>query len=115
MLANIDPVIDEILRGRSTDWVPVDRIISVSKDFALQEGRDFRAIASDVIAHLVKNEIMVPGVIGDAGFERWYGTADELVGRVAADCELLHWEPFGNGCWFANVENSDRVRQEAQR
>lgn len=109
--SEFEAAVRELLDEGLDDWVPLDQVIWASRNLAEAAGTSLQKAASDLVSHLIENNLMVSGVIGSEGFEHWSGSPSELVHRVIRDCERYNWEPFGAGCWMANTEHGDRVAQ----
>ena len=61
--------IEDLLKGGLDDWVPVHRVVWKSRESASGSGADFREVASALIAELIEKGLMIPGDLGDSGFE----------------------------------------------
>ncbi|WP_330271725.1 hypothetical protein OG205_32370 [Lentzea sp. NBC_00516] len=91
------------------DWVSVDMAIGCAREAAAENGGDFKSIAIAVIEHLLLGGLMVPGDLGESGFEAWPGSPSELVDKVIRQCESFNWDPQGAACWLSNTETGDRL------
>src|SRR4051812_23788909 len=104
MSANLEAIVRGLLDEGLTDWIPIDRVIGAARELAPAAGVRFQAIATDLFSRLIEPGLMVPGSIGEAGFEPWSGSPDVLLRRAIAECESFDWQPQGAGCWLANTD-----------
>ncbi|WP_329049127.1 hypothetical protein OG738_40880 [Amycolatopsis sp. NBC_01488] len=109
---SIETALREVLFEGLDDWVPVDRVIGLAREMAATEAADFQDLAVRMIELLIGQGLMDAGDIGDAGFERWEGTPEEVVARVVAVCKSLRWEPFGEACWMTNTDKGNAQAQK---
>ncbi|MFD4672879.1 hypothetical protein ACFWNN_24345 [Lentzea sp. NPDC058450] len=105
----VESIAVEMLIEGLTDWVLVDTAIGYAHETVEDSGGDFKPVATAVIEHLLLGGLMVPGDLGESGFEAWPGSPPELVDKVIRQCESFDWEPLGAACWLSNTEAGDRV------
>lgn len=106
---NRDVIVCELLVEGLDDWVPVDRLIGLAREAAERSRSDFRAVAIEVLTHLVRDGFMIVGELGGGGFEAWPGSADEVLERAVAALDGVHWAPAGGGFWLMNTPKGDRT------
>ncbi|GLY50590.1 hypothetical protein [Lentzea sp. NBRC 102530] len=99
----------ELLLDGVDDWVSLDRIIWAARQVSESSSADFGDEFRDLLDTLVRGGLVVPGELGDSGFERWGGEPGELIARVIEQAQEFGWAPQGAGCWFANTELGDRT------
>ncbi|MFF0067218.1 hypothetical protein ACFYRC_38135 [Streptomyces sp. NPDC005279] len=102
-------IIRELLVEGLDDWVPVDRLIGLAREAAEPSSGDFRALAGEVLADVVRGGLMAVGEIGDTGFEPWAGDDDAVLHRVVVALDRVAWIPAGGVCWLANTPEGDRL------
>lgn len=88
----------ELLTSAVVDWVSAHDLVWVSTHGDRSATAKQRAI--DVLRHLFESGLMVPGDLGEAGFEDWAGSPDDWTQRATADLERLGWSPMGDGFWL---------------
>jgi hypothetical protein len=109
MSSKLEQVVHDLLDEGLTDWVPLDRIIGIAREVAAASNSDPVDVARDLIATIIRGDLMMPGDIGSEGFERWGGESEDLIVRVINQCQEMDWLPQGAGCWLANTDLGDRL------
>ncbi|HEV7934116.1 MAG TPA: hypothetical protein VGP70_17635 [Actinomadura sp.] len=104
---NNEDIFQEILMEGLEDWVPVDRVIGLTRESKESQGEDFKAATVEVIESLLGRELIVVGEIGETGFEAWTGDIGDIVAKVVAKLDRVNWAPFGGVCWLANTPRGD--------
>ena len=103
MTAEIESIIDTLLREGLDDWLPVDTLLwHVREAFPAPPDR-FKNLVPAVLHRLLADRLMVVGDLGESGFEPWEDTPEKTVERVIAGLEALGWEPLGGFCWLADT------------
>lgn len=103
MNSNMTPFVAEILDDGDDDWVAIDSLIAVAREYANVHGDDFRVISLELLRALLDEGLMEIGDLGETGFEAWPSTVDESVHRFKEGCESYNWEPMGALWWLANT------------
>ncbi|GAA3992862.1 hypothetical protein GCM10022247_10090 [Allokutzneria multivorans] len=91
----------------SYDWVQmVDIIAAVQRsDGADVDGTEVLRRAGDGAARLVRDGVLVPGRIGDDGFEPWTSTVDDSAERIRREVHEVADRggeiTLGDIAWFA--------------
>ncbi|WP_086820066.1 hypothetical protein [Allokutzneria sp. NRRL B-24872] len=94
----------------SFDWVQmVDIVATVHRsDGGDVDGAEVLRRAGDGAAQLVRDGILVPGWIGDDGFEPWESTVDESAERIRREVREVAERggeiTLGDIAWFAAPE-----------
>ena len=91
-------VTDELLASGAVDWVSAHDLVWVSTEGDRSTTAKQRTV--DVLRHLFSSDLMVPGDLGETGFEDWTGSPDDWERRAVADLERLNWNPMGDGFWL---------------
>lgn len=88
----------DLLDVGRVDWVPLHDLIwyCASGEIAPES----KELALRVMRRLFVEGLMVPGDLGDTGFEDWSGSADMWVDRAHAQLESFDWAPMGDGLWL---------------
>ena len=91
-------VMHELLQAGVEDWVSLDEAawIVTEGDFSPTT----KKLALDAFADLYRDTLMVPGDLGESGFEDWHGTSDDWITRSWAELQRLSWLPKGSGFWL---------------
>lgn len=72
-------------------------------------------LAVALVSELVEGGWMVPGELGDSGFEPWSADAADAVVRIVDALESADWDVMHNVvAWFSNTEKGDE-RAEARK
>ena len=88
----------ELLRSGEDDWVSLDEVL-----WLVSEGVRSSAAAhalADVLRVLYGQGLMIPGELGNSGFEDWSGTPTDWQQRTLAEVSRLKWSPRGEGHWL---------------
>lgn len=90
--------VDKLLQLGLDDWVSADEVIwtAAGGDFSV----DGQAKVLEVLDDLYRNGLMVPGQLGESGFEDWPDVEDEYLARSEAELERHEWRPMGAGFWL---------------
>lgn len=108
---DLSALVREALDAGLDDWVMLHTVVWIARDAAAV---DFPAVVRALIERLIDDGLMVPGDIGESGFEAWQVPADAAIQRVLEQCEALEWNPLTDGCWFANTPRGDELAQAAR-
>ncbi|MEV8312382.1 hypothetical protein AB0P36_35150 [Streptomyces flavidovirens] len=93
----------QILEEGIDDWIPIDRLIDLTREFS--EAGESASI--QILESLLDGGFVKVGEIGENGFEAWSGASQDVVLRVAAELEKVNWVPLGGVCWIANTPKGD--------
>lgn len=104
----------EILGEGLDDWVPVDRLVGLSRELSERHGGSHRDVSEKVLAHLLRSGLVNVGDLGESGFEAWSGDAEGVVRRAMQALDEVGWEPAGGVCWLANTPAGDREVADCQ-
>ncbi len=100
-MANRDAV-DKLLQLGSDDWVSADEVIWTAAGGDISATG--QALVFEVLEDLYRNGLMVPGQLGESGFEDWTVPKDEYLARSKAELERHAWRPMGAGFWLRLTE-----------
>lgn len=109
-----DDLVRVALDAGLDDWVMLHTVVWLGRDAAAEAAADAPGVVGALVARLVAEGLMVPGDIGESGFEAWQMPADAAIQRVLDQCEALEWNPLTDGCWFANTPRGDALAQVAR-
>lgn len=104
MRDKIFPLLEEIISEGEEDWLPVDHLIGIAKDYPDTQGGDFRSLALELLRELISEGLMQIGDLGQTGFEAWSSSVGESLERFRKGCEEYGWKPMGALWWLANTE-----------
>ncbi|MFF0744955.1 hypothetical protein ACFYVL_31590 [Streptomyces sp. NPDC004111] len=102
----------EILEEGLDDWVPVDRLVGLAKEYSEDHGGSYKDLVSRVLSSLLTKELIRVGEIGEDGFEAWPGDQKEVERRVVMALGESGWVPAGDVCWLANTAAGDCAARE---
>lgn len=91
--------VEEAIVEGLDDWVQLHNVVWYCR-LAEPEG-DYRSLVRALVEELILGGLMVPGDLGETGFEPWTTAPEESVRRVMEQCETYGWNPQGDGAWFA--------------
>lgn len=91
-------VVDELLARTEVDWVSLHDVVWYSTEGDRSATAKQRTV--EVLRYLFASDLMVPGDLGETGFEDWTGSLDAWEEHAIADLERLDWNPMGDGFWL---------------
>ncbi|WP_179019357.1 hypothetical protein [Paenarthrobacter nitroguajacolicus] len=91
-------MIDELLEDGLVDWVSLHNVVWVCTSGTINP--DTKRVALDVLHRLYSEELMVPGDLGETGFEDWAPPSETWVIRSEMELDALDWHPMGDGFWL---------------
>ncbi|WP_086820065.1 hypothetical protein [Allokutzneria sp. NRRL B-24872] len=110
---NYDDLRDYARESLKFDWMSLVDFVSVVQ----QSGPDARGVegvrrAAAGAAQLVRDEVIVPGDIGDNGFEPWPSTPEESAARIESEADeaVVNGDDLDTGdiAWFTAPEHVRR-------
>lgn len=104
---NSENIVCELLVEGLDDWVPVDRLIGLVRASEDLRDRGLKEATVDILDHLLRQDLMAVGDLGDSGFEAWPGAVEENIAKVVAILDNFNWEPLGGACWLSNTARGD--------
>jgi hypothetical protein len=102
--------VSELLDCGRVDWVSLQEVVWYSTHGDVNPESQSRALS--VLRRLFTEGLMVPGDLGDVGFEDWPGTVENWLDRAWAQLESFGWAPMGDGLWL-RLTNRGLERAEA--
>ncbi len=102
-----DVALNALLVAGMDDWVLLDEVIweVTQGDLSFVN----RARVLDMLQRLYGDGLMVPGDLGETGFEEWEGSAEAWLERSEAELERLGWNPLGAGFWLRLTERGEAM------
>lgn len=88
----------ELLQAGTNDWVSLDEaawIISQGEFTPTSKKQTFEGLGE-----IFRDSLMVPGDLGETGFEDWPGTLDDWTERMREELNRHAWPPMGAGFWM---------------
>lgn len=104
---NREHIVRELLVEGLDDWVPVDRLIGLVRESEDLRDEEFKEATAGILDHLLRQDLMAVGELGESGFEAWPGTVEENVTKVVATLDDVNWVPLGGACWLSNTARGD--------
>jgi hypothetical protein len=106
-----EEIIHEILREGLEDWIPVDRLIDLTRQSSINSGEDYKETTLDVIFELLERGLARIGELGAPGFEEFEGNASTGKEFARVDLEKYDWIPQGASFWICNTAAGDALAQ----
>lgn len=88
----------DLLDCGRVDWVSLQELVWYSTHGEITPAG--KEVALSVLRRLFVEGLMVPGDLGETGFEDWSGSADTWFDRACAQLESFEWAPMGDGLWL---------------
>lgn len=102
-----DPALEALLEAGLDDWVSLDEVIwEVAQGDLSAESR---AQVLRMFDRVYSEDLMVPGDLGETGFEDWPGSPTEWRERSLVELERFDWNPQGAGFWLRLTEHGERA------
>ncbi|WP_116116000.1 hypothetical protein [Austwickia chelonae] len=98
--------VSELLDCGRVDWVSLQDVVWYSTHGDVNP--ESQSLAMSVLRRLFCEGLMVPGDLGETGFEDWLGTVEDWLDRAWAQLEFFGWAPMGDGFW---LRMTDRGRE----
>jgi hypothetical protein len=98
-----DEVMAELVQHGLHDWVPLHDVVWCSTLGVLSDDTKRRTLR--VLERLYGDGLMVPGDLGERGFEAWLGNHADWLERDRMDLERLEWQPMNEGHWLRLTEH----------
>lgn len=100
-------VMHELLQAGKDDWVSLDEAAWIVAEGDLTEGS--KGLALRALGEVFQGALLVPGDLGETGFQEWPGSAQEWIARAEDELEHLAWPPMGTGFWL-RLTDQGRMR-----
>ncbi len=100
---DIATVVAELLASGAIDWVSTHDVLWLSTKGDRDTAAKQRVMR--VFDHLFHESLMVPGDLGESGFEDWQGSAADWLPRAQAELDQLDWQPMGAGFWLRSADD----------
>ncbi|MDH6109605.1 hypothetical protein P3T36_000376 [Kitasatospora sp. MAP12-15] len=97
-------IVREVLVEGLDDWVSVIALVRYSME---SEPDNFEKLTSDILGELLGDGLVAVGDLGETGFERRPGNAEDNARRVLRELKEGSWNPPDGGCWLCNTDAGD--------
>lgn len=87
-----------LLTDAVDDWVPLHHLLWLVTTG--DRTASAKAAVRDQLDTLFAQHLMVPGRIGDLGFEAWLPPSSAWLARALAELDEYDWEPLNEGLWL---------------
>lgn len=105
-----EQAVSAILAAGVDDWVMLHDVLwHATHDERTPEAK---TATVRVLKQLFDEDRMIPGDLGENGFEDWTGTPSTWLRNALQELEQLAWDPMGAGLWLRLTDNGARRRQE---
>ena len=102
---NNDDIVSELLYYGTDDWVLVQQVVHYC--MAADSASEPKTRVMLILSRLYSDGLMVPGDLGESGFEVW-DSPESWLARSRSVLEGLNWEPLLGGFWLCNTPDGDR-------
>ncbi|ASN21502.1 hypothetical protein CGK93_18825 [Arthrobacter sp. YN] len=93
-----DEVIRKLLVSGLADWVSLHGVVWWGTRGTITP--DTKQVVLDVLHSVYSEGLMVPGELGETGFEDWARPSEIWVIRSEMALDALEWRPMGEGFWL---------------
>ncbi|WP_419702818.1 hypothetical protein [Promicromonospora sp. NFX87] len=107
-----DEIVGEFLEDGLDDWVSLHNVVWFTTRGEITEKSKTHAM--EILGRLYSDGLMVPGRLGDVGFEDWPGGVSEWVTRSRSELDELDWKPMGAGFRLRLTEHGEAIAREAE-
>jgi hypothetical protein len=104
-------VISELLRSGLVDWVSLHDVVWLCTGGTINP--ETKRAVLDVLGSLYSDELMIPGDLGESGFEDWEPPSEGWVLRSEIELDRLGWSPMGEGFWLRLAPEGERKARQA--
>lgn len=101
-------VLGDLLHRGLDDWVSLHDVVWYGTHGHIDPAS--QALVMSVLRRLFTDDLMIPGDLGEAGFEDWPGSTESWLDRAHLQLEELGWAPMGDGLW---LRLTNRGQQQA--
>jgi hypothetical protein len=108
-MRSVDACVTEVVKRGLDDWIQAAEVAAVVQSANKQAtSSDIRRVSLEVVAELVRGELMKAGDVTSDGFTEWSMTPAEAVERIVMAWNALGRSPeLGEICWLANTKTGD--------
>lgn len=103
-------MINELLEDGLADWVSLQNVVWVCTNGTVTP--ESKRIVLDVLHRLFTEGLMMPGVLGETGFEDWPPPSQTWVVRSEMELDALAWQPMGDGFWLRLTPRGKAIARE---
>lgn len=104
-----DDIVAALLAAGRYDWVMLTEVLwEATHDERTPEAKD---TLCRVLQRLFEEDLMVPGDLGETGFEVWNGTAADWLRKALAEIDRFGWKPMGDGFWLNLTKHGEHVAE----
>lgn len=99
-----------ILDSGTDDWVMLHEVLWYTTHD--ERSPTAKSAVAHVLQRLFEEALMVPGDLGETGFEDWDGTPSTWLKNALAQLDQFGWKPMGAGFWLRLTDHGERVAHE---
>lgn len=100
-------VVAELLDRGLADWVSLHDVVWFGTHGVITP--ETKALVIGVLQSLFEDGLMVPGDLGETGFEDWSSPEEGWVARAESELDRLDWHPMGEGFWLRLTERGSQL------
>lgn len=92
------------------DWVSLQEVVWYGTRGEITPAS--KALVLVVLRRLFDGGLMVPGDLGESGFEDWLPPTSLWLNRAVAEFDRFNWAPMGDGFWLRLTERGRQAVEE---
>ncbi|MFC8730865.1 hypothetical protein ACFT5B_00205 [Luteimicrobium sp. NPDC057192] len=105
-----DAAIRALLWAGLDDWISLDEVTWEGAHGDLSAAG--RAAVRRLLDHVYREGLLVPGDLGESGFEDWTGSATRWLERSLKELDRFNWKPMGAGFWLRLSDEGEAPARE---
>lgn len=105
-----DEVIRKLLVSGLADWVSLHDVVWWGTRGIITP--DTKQVVLEVLHSVYSEGLLVPGELGETGFEDWAPPSETWVIRSEMAIDALEWRPMGEGFWLRLTPRGETLAQK---
>ncbi len=104
--------VSELLEAGLVDWVSLHDVVWLCTGGVINP--ETKRAVLDVLGALYSDDLMVPGDLGESGFEDWDLPLEGWVHLSEMELDRLGWSPMGDGFWLRLTPNGEQIARQSE-